>query len=115
MNGKDLFDVMLRVAHEYKLPVFVTRDWFANHPYLQTSLGPGDIVLDHTVTIAPEVPPDKWADCYLTALKNLKPGVTDVVIQPGYDDAELRAATLERSTWGSAWRQRDYAWFTSAQ
>jgi len=26
MNGKELFDVMVRVAHEYKLPVFVNRD-----------------------------------------------------------------------------------------
>jgi predicted glycoside hydrolase/deacetylase ChbG (UPF0249 family) len=115
MNGKELFGVMLRVAHEYKLPVFVTRDWFADHPYLQTSLGPGDIVLDHTVTIEPEVPPEKWAEFYLTALKNLKPGVTEFVIHPGYDDEELRAATRERSTWGSAWRQRDYDLFTGDQ
>jgi len=115
MNGKALFDVMLRVAHEYKLPVFVAKDWFADHPYLQTSLGPGDIVLDHTVTIEPEVPPEKWAEFYLTALKNLKPGVTEFVIHPGYDDEELRAATQERSTWGSAWRQRDYDFFTSDQ
>src|SRR5882724_656362 len=115
MNGKDLFDVMLRVAHEYKLPVFVTRDWFADHPYLQMSLDPGDIVLDHTVTIEPEIPPEKWAEFYLIALKNLKPGVTEFVIHPGYDDDELRAATRERSTWGSAWRQRDYDFFTRAQ
>jgi len=115
MNGKELFDVMLRLAHKYKLPVFVTRDWFADYPYLQTSLGPGDIVLDHTVTIGPEVPPEKWAEFYLTALKNLKPGVTEFVIHPGYDDEELRAATRERSTWGSAWRQRDYDVFTSDQ
>jgi len=115
MNGKELFDVMLRLAHKYKLPVFVTRDWFADYPYLQTSLGPGDIVLDHTVTIEPEVPPEKWAEFYLTALKNLKPGVTEFVIHPGYDDEELRAATQERSTWGSAWRQRDYDLFTSDQ
>jgi chitin disaccharide deacetylase len=115
MNGKELFDVMLHVAHEYKLPVFVTRDWFADHPYLQASLDPGDIVLDHTVTIEPEIPPEKWAEFYLTALKNLKPGVTEFVIHPGYDDDELRAATRERSTWGSAWRQRDYVFFTSDQ
>src|SRR5580765_1286288 len=115
MNGKELFDAMLRVAHEYKLPVFVTRDWFADHPYLQASLGPRDIVLDHTVTIEPEIPPEKWAEFYLTALKNLKPGVTEFVIHPGYDDDELRAATRERSTWGSAWRQRDYDFFTSDQ
>jgi predicted glycoside hydrolase/deacetylase ChbG (UPF0249 family) len=115
MNGKELFDVMLQVAHEYKLPVFVTRDWFADHPYLQKSLDPGDIVLDHTVTIEPEIPPEKWAEFYLTALKNLKPGVTEFVIHPGYDDDELRAATRERSTWGSAWRRRDYDFFTSDQ
>jgi predicted glycoside hydrolase/deacetylase ChbG (UPF0249 family) len=71
--------------------------------------------LDHTVTIEPEVPPEKWAEFYFTALKNLKPGVTEFVIHPGYDDEELRAATRERSTWGSAWRQRDYDLFTSDQ
>jgi chitin disaccharide deacetylase len=115
MSGKELFDVMLRVAHDYKLPVFVNRDWFADYPYLQASLGPIDIVLDHTVTIEPEVPTEKWAEFYLTALKNLKPGVTEFVIHPGFDDEELRAATRERSPWGAAWRQRDYDFFTSDQ
>ncbi len=113
MSGKELFDAALRVAHDYKLPLFVTRDWFADYPYLATSLGPNDIVLDHTVTIDPEVPPKKWAEFYLTALKNLQPGVTEFVIHPGYDDEELRAATRERSTWGAAWRQRDFDFFTS--
>ena len=115
MSGKGLFDAMLRVAHDYKLPVFVTRDWFADHPYLQASLGASDLVLDHTVTIEPEVTAEKWADFYLTALKNLKPGVTEFVIHPGFDDEELRAATRERSSWGAAWRQRDYDFFTGDQ
>ncbi|PYV70384.1 MAG: hypothetical protein DMG96_31390 [Acidobacteria bacterium] len=111
MNGKELFDVMVRVAHEYKLPIFVNRDWFAEHPYLQESLGPDDIILDHTITIGPEVVPEKWTDFYISALKNLKPGVTEFVIHPGFDDEELRAATRERSTWGSTWRQRDFDFF----
>jgi chitin disaccharide deacetylase len=115
MNGKELFDAMLRVAHGYKLPVFVTRDWFAQYPYLASSVGPDDVVLDHTVTIDPDVPAQKWADFYLTALKNLQPGVTEFVIHPGFDDEELRAATRERATWGAAWRQRDYDFFTSEE
>ena len=115
MNGKELFDAMLRVAHDYKLPLFVTRDWFADHPYLQASLGPGDIVVDHTVTIEPDVPPEEWAEFYLNALKHLQPGVTEFVIHPGFDDEELRAATRERATWGAAWRQRDYDFFSSDQ
>jgi predicted glycoside hydrolase/deacetylase ChbG (UPF0249 family) len=115
MSGKDLFDVMLQVAHEYKLPIFVTRDWFEKYPYLEKSLGPQDLVLDHTVTIEPEVTPEKWVEFYVTALKNLQSGVTEFVIHPGLDDEELRAATRERATWGSAWRQRDYDFFTSDQ
>lgn len=115
MSGEELFDAMLRVAHDYKLPIFVNRDWFADYPYLQQSLGPDDILLDHTITIGPEVPPEKWAEFYISALKNLKPGVTEFVIHPGFDDEELRAATRERSTWGAAWRQRDFDFFTSNQ
>src|SRR5229473_3050940 len=61
-NGKGLFKVVVRIAHEYHLPVFVARDWFAERPYLEKSLGPADIVIDHTITIAPGVAPDKWAD-----------------------------------------------------
>jgi len=115
MNGKDLFDALLRVAHDYQLPVFVTADWFVEHPYLQSSLGSGDVVLDHTVTIGPEVPAEKWTDFYREALEKLKPGVTEFVIHPGYDDEEERAATRERATWGAAWRQRDYDFFMSKQ
>src|ERR1700674_2275396 len=112
-NGKDLFEVLLRLAHDYKLPVFVARDWFAAHPYLESNLRPADIVLDHTVTISPDVPPEKWADFYTTALKTLQPGVTEFVIHVAFADEEMKAATRERDTWGAAWRQRDFDFFTS--
>ena len=115
MSGKDLFETFLGVAHEYKLPIFVTKDWFGQNPYLQSTLGPSDMVLDHTVTIEPDVLADKWADFYITALKNLQPGVTELVIHPGFEDEELRAATRERPTWGAQWRQRDYDFFTGQQ
>ena len=114
-SGKELFQVVLRVAHDYQLPVFVTRDWFAEHPYLETILGPRDIVVDHTVTIAPEVPAEKWTEFYTKALRNLQPGVTEFVIHLAFDGEEMRAATRERDTWGAAWRQRDFDFFTSAE
>ena len=114
-NGKDFFEAVLRLAHEYKLPVFVARDWFRDHPYLESSLTPADIVLDHTVTISPAVPPEKWADFYKTALENLQPGVTEFVIHVAFADEEMKAATRERDTWGAAWRQRDFDFFTSQE
>ena len=57
-NGKELFNVFLRLGHAYKLPIFVSRDWFAENPYLERSLSPDDIVIDHTVTIDPGVSPE---------------------------------------------------------
>jgi predicted glycoside hydrolase/deacetylase ChbG (UPF0249 family) len=112
-SGKELFEVLLRVAHAYKLPFFVTRDWFAENPYLALSLSANDIVLDHTVTISPSVPPEKWNDFYKAALRSIQPGVTEFVIHVAYADDEMKAATRERDTWGAAWRQRDFDFFTS--
>ncbi len=118
-TNKELFEVALRLAHQYKLPFFVTRDWFADFPYLEKSLGPDDLVIDHTITIEPDVfvaansAPEKWAAFYNNALRNMQPGVTELVIHLAYDDSEMRAATRERDTWGAAWRQRDFDYFTS--
>jgi len=112
-NGKEIFQTALRVAHDYKLPVFVVRDWFADRPYLESSLSPDDLVVDHTVTMEPGVAPGKWADFYTKALKNLQPGVTVFIIHLAFDDEEMRAATRERDTWGAAWRQRDFDFFMS--
>jgi predicted glycoside hydrolase/deacetylase ChbG (UPF0249 family) len=114
-NGKGLFEVVLKLAHEYKLPVFLARDWFADRPYLESSLTPADLVLDHTITIPPEVPPEKWAEFYKNALKNLQPGVTEFVIHLAFADDEMKAATRERDTWGAAWRQRDFDFFTGPE
>jgi chitin disaccharide deacetylase len=114
-TGKELFEVALRTAHQYELPFFVTRDWFADFPYLEKTLGPDDVVIDHTITIEPSVPAEKWADFYKNAIRNMQPGVTELVIHLAYDDREMRAATRERETWGAAWRQRDFDFFISPE
>jgi predicted glycoside hydrolase/deacetylase ChbG (UPF0249 family) len=114
-NGKALFETVLRVAREHRLPLLVARNWFAQWPYLEAELGPGDLLIDEALTIAPEVPPEKWAAFYTDALQRLRPGVTELLIHPGHDDEEMRAITRDRETWGAAWRQRDLTFFTSPE
>jgi predicted glycoside hydrolase/deacetylase ChbG (UPF0249 family) len=112
-NGKEIFEAALRVAHEYKVPLLVPIEWTAEYPYLKSSTGPGDILVDHIVSIGAAVPPEKWNDFYVDALKKLQPGVTEFIIHVAYDNEEMQAMTRERATWGAAWRQRDFDFFAS--
>ena len=114
-TNKELFEVLLHVAHENNLPVLIPRSWFADFPYLDKSIGAQDVVIDQVVTIEPGVPAAKWSDFYKNALQHLQPGVTEFVIHLAYADSEMKAATRERDTWGAEWRQRDFDFFTSAE
>lgn len=114
MSGPLLFDIYLRLGRDYHLPIFVARDWFSHFPYLQRLLTPRDAVIDHIVTIGEdEIPPQEWSTFYQRAVENLQPGITQFVIHPGLDTAELQAFFTGRQSWGAAWRQRDFDFFTS--
>src|SRR5215213_9031496 len=112
-QNKALFEVFLRVARSLKLPVRVAKTWFARADFLPSTLRPDDVYVDRVLDINPSVAPQDWARFYSDALKKLEPGVTEVVIHLAYDDAEMRAATFNHPDWGSAWRQRDFEFFTS--
>ncbi len=113
LGGQDVFEVYLRLGREYKLPVLVAREWFSRLPYLQFSLTPRDVVLDRTVIMQGNVRPEQWPLFYRRAIEQLQPGVTEILIHPGYDNHELRCLIGEGSDWGAAWRQRDFDFFTS--
>ena len=112
-QNKALFEVFLRVARSQKLPIRVARTWFARTDFLPSTLSSDDVYIDRILDINPAVPPQDWSRFYSDALKKLEPGVTEVVIHLAYDDAEMRAATVNHPDWGAAWRQRDFEFFTS--
>lgn len=112
-QNKALFEIFLKVAREYKLPVRVAKTWFARADFLPSTLSPDDVFIDRVLDINPTVAPADWAKFYTDALKKLEPGVTEVVIHLAYDDAEMRGATVDHPDWGAAWRQRDLDFFTS--
>jgi predicted glycoside hydrolase/deacetylase ChbG (UPF0249 family) len=112
-QNKALFEVFLRVARKYKLPVRVARTWFTRADFLPETLKADDVYIDRTLDINPSVAADDWARFYGDAIKKLEPGVTEVVIHLAYDDGEMRGATFDHPSWGAAWRQRDFEFFTS--
>lgn len=114
-QNKELFEVFLRVARQNKLPVRVAREWFSRTDFLSGMLKESDVFVDRIIDINPSVSPADWPRFYSEAIKNLQPGVTEIVIHLAHDDAEMRAATFEHPDWGAAWRQRDLDFFTSEQ
>jgi predicted glycoside hydrolase/deacetylase ChbG (UPF0249 family) len=112
-QNKALFDVFLRVAREYKLPVRIAKEWFSRADFLPSSLTDSDVFIDRVLDINPQVAPKDWAKFYSDAIRKLEPGVTEVVIHLAYDDGEMQGATFDHPDWGAAWRQRDFDYFTS--
>jgi predicted glycoside hydrolase/deacetylase ChbG (UPF0249 family) len=110
----DLFAVYAKVAHEYKLPFLAIR--LPNAPAQFSSiLSENDVTLDSVVIANPSVHANDWREFYLSAIKNLKPGLTEMIVHLGHDDAELKAVTVDHPDYGSAWRQRDYDVVTSTE
>ncbi len=110
----ELFAAYVKVAHEYHLPFLAVRVSDERSKLLSV-LSEKDVVLDSVVIAGPDVQREQWKDFYLNAIRNLKPGLTEIIVHLGHDDAELQAVTVDHPDYGSAWRQRDYDFVTSAE
>jgi predicted glycoside hydrolase/deacetylase ChbG (UPF0249 family) len=112
-NTPELMATYVKVARSYKLPFLASIA--SPLPGTMSVVTKADVVPD-TVIIADErVPTDRWKQFYLDAVNGLKPGLTELIVHLGYDDAELRAVTVNHDAYGSAWRQRDYDVLNSAE
>src|SRR5882672_5389585 len=112
-QSKALFETLLRVARENKLPFRVSREWFARAPFMPSLLGPDDVVLDRTISIEPTVTPEDWSTFYTNEIKSLRPGVTDMIVHLAFADEEMKGVTFGHPNWGAEWRQRDFTFVTS--
>ena len=108
----ELMATYAKVAHDYRLPFLAMKYTPGGAPM---PLSAKDIVLDAVIVAGPDVPRDQWKAFYLNAIANLKPGLTEIIVHLGHDDAELQAVTVDHEPYGSAWRQRDYEVVTSAE
>jgi predicted glycoside hydrolase/deacetylase ChbG (UPF0249 family) len=103
----ELFKVLLKVAHEFKLPVRMARNIQSFQPALAL-MSPGDPVPDAIFSPGEDVPASGWRDYYVNVLRNLQPGVTEIFVHLAHDDAESQAIMVDHPEWGAAWRQREF-------
>jgi predicted glycoside hydrolase/deacetylase ChbG (UPF0249 family) len=108
-----LFETLFRVARDNKLLIRVSKEWFTAAPFLPSLLGPDDVVMNGVISIEPEVTAEGWSKFYADAIKNLQPGITEMIVHLAYDDEEMKGLAFDHPNWGSAWRQRDFQFVTS--
>jgi len=109
----ELIATYVKVAHDYHLPFLgMKTSPFGGTPMPVSSK---DVLVDAVVIAGPDVPRDQWKAFYVNAITTLKPGLTEMIVHLGHDDAELQAVTVDHEPYGSAWRQRDYDVVTSAE
>jgi predicted glycoside hydrolase/deacetylase ChbG (UPF0249 family) len=108
----------MKVAREYRLPFLAMRQSPIPVPHMAeivALLKDSDIVLDALVSARPGTPAENWEAAYLEIIRNLKPGLTQLIVHLGYDDAELQAISAGHPDFGAAWRQRDFDVITSPE
>ena len=112
-QNQALFETLFRVAHDNKLLARVSREWFAAAPFLPSIMGPDDVAVNAVISIDPSVTAEGWSKYYVDAIKNLQPGLTEMIVHLAYDDEEMRGIAFNHPNWGSEWRQRDFEFVTS--
>jgi len=112
-QSKELFEVLIRVAKENKLPIRLSKDMYNERAFLHSLLQPDDVMLDHIVSIDPVVTNEQWGKFYSDAVKDMQPGVTEFVVHIAHDDDEMKAISVDHPNWGAAWRERDFRYLTS--
>lgn len=119
---KDFFDVYAKLGKEYGIPVMVMRptpEAIAQSKAMGLPIGEGElrkveadgfVMLDRLVTGVPGRNFEERKKSYHEFLRNLKPGVTMLIVHLGMNDPELKAAT-------NSWEQRygDFLSFTDPE
>ena len=116
LSGLDFFKAYLKVGREFKIPVFIPK--LLEVPLkvkFDTMLTDKDVLVDHILSASPPDMKTGFKKFYTEGIKNLKPGLTYLIIHTAYDDSEMRAVTIDHPDWGAAWRQEDFNFFSSAE
>ena len=112
----DYLKAYIKVGHEFQIPVFIPR--ILENPLrikLDTIVSEKDVIVDHILSASPGDFKNGFTSFYSNGIRNLKPGITYLIIHTAYDDAEMQAVTIDHPDWGATWRQQDFNFFTSEE
>ena len=111
----EFLKVLIKLGREYKIPVLLSKPVFLAvfNVNLDTLTTDKDVLLDMIYMATSQDYKGGMENYYTHVLKTLQPGVSMLIFHAGYDDSEMKAATIDHVDFGAAWRQADFNFFTS--
>lgn len=106
---QEMIEIYLKIGQMYNLPVLVNNQIPGT---LREKYGV-KFVVDEIHTITPEEYAKGTEAYYINLFKNLKPGLSTILIHTAYNNDELQGMTIDHPDWGDEWRQKDFNFFTS--
>ena len=98
--------VYVKVARRFALPFLITEHW---HSFCapEDSAAAQDVIVQDVFQAGRDLTPSSLEDYYISALQNVQPGLSELIVHPAYDDSEMQEIYQGREAYGAAWRQRD--------
>jgi predicted glycoside hydrolase/deacetylase ChbG (UPF0249 family) len=103
----ELFMIYIKLGQIYHLPVFLPRDAAEAKPELFSLLDKNQILIDHYDMMEKNREAKNWISFYEGLIKELKPGLNQIIIHLALDNEEMKAVCRSHDDFGSAWRQND--------
>jgi len=113
----EFFAIYMKLAQQFHIPFFAVKSDDPQFAPLMSLVSEKDkpFLMDSLSIANPGIPADHWMDFYLNVIKNLKPGLNELIVHLAYDNAETQAIMVDHPDYGAAWRQRDFNVVTSPE
>jgi len=116
MANHELFKIYVALSDEYHLPILFPRAYLSWLPRdIANSLGSKIFLLDNLFQLDAKMISGRWIDPYIKAIRELKPGLNQLIVHIAVDNDEMQAITKGHADYGSAWRQKDLDLVMSAE
>jgi predicted glycoside hydrolase/deacetylase ChbG (UPF0249 family) len=99
--------IYVQTARRFELPFLITEHW---HSYCSPDdpAAANDVMVEDVFQAGRDLTPSSLEDFYLSVPAQVRPGLSQLIVHPAFDDAELRSIYEGREAYGAAWRQRDF-------
>lgn len=114
---QDLFECYLELSEVYNIPILINKQYLS---YFQLEIPKtfnGEIIYANEIFIASANDENKYdhSDFYVKALREIKAGLSIILIHPSYNTPEMQIITDYSTNWGAKWRQVDHDFFYSEE